>query len=174
MADGLHLYDDAWGVLTNNPPFPWQQMNLNQYRGVSPATPENRFAPARELEVFGQGMGGLGLPGDASPASRFVRAAFYKQNAVFPDERAGQIVQFFHLLDAVAMVRGGVLTPEGRWDETIYSCCLDVQGPPVYYYKTYESGCIHAVAFTEEAAAGRELVCHKPLTDAGFTEHTLG
>ena len=62
MADGLHLYEDAWGVLTNNPPFPWQQMNLNQYRGLSPATPENRFAPARELEVFGQGLGGLGLP----------------------------------------------------------------------------------------------------------------
>ena len=173
MADGLHLYEDAWGVLTNNPPFPWQQMNLNQYRGLSPATPENRFAPARELEVFGQGLGGLGLPGDASPASRFVRAAVCKQNAVFPEDRAGQVVQFFHLLDAVAMVRGSVQTPEGRWDETIYSSCLDVQGPPVYYYKTCESGCLHAVRFTEEAAAGREPVCHKPVTEPGFAEHTL-
>ncbi len=156
LADGLHFYDDVAGVLTNNPPYPYQVMNLNNYRGLSPRTPENTFAPALDLKVYGQGLGGLGLPGDASPSSRFVKAAFLRQNAVFPEDRAAQVTQFFHLLDAVSMVRGSVATPEDRWDETTYACCCDVR-EGVYYYHTYDSGCIHGVRLTEEAMTGDRL-----------------
>lgn len=163
MEDGLHFCDDVAGVLTNNPPYPYQVMNLNNYRGLSPRTPENTFAPALDLKVYGQGFGGLGLPGDVSPMSRFVRVAFCKQNAVFPDSRDGQVTQFFHLLDAVSMVRGTVITPEGRCDETTYSCCYDAT-ERVYYYKTYDSGCLHGVRLTEELAGGDALHCY-PLAD---------
>lgn len=163
MEDGLHFYDDVAGVLTNNPPYPYQVMNLNNYRGLSPRTPENTFAPALDLKVYGQGFGGLGLPGDVSPMSRFVRVAFCKQHAVFPDNRDGQVTQFFHLLDAVSMVRGTVITPEGRCDETTYSCCYDAK-ERVYYYKTYDSGCLHGVRLTEELAGGDALHCY-PLAD---------
>lgn len=163
MEDGLHFYDDVAGVLTNNPPYPYQVMNLNNYRGLSPRTPENTFAPALDLKVYGQGFGGLGLPGDVSPMSRFVRVAFCKQHAVFPDSRDGQVTQFFHLLDAVSMVRGTVITPEGRCDETTYSCCYDAK-ERVYYYKTYDSGCLHGVRLTEELAGGDALHCY-PLAD---------
>ena len=163
MEDGLHFYDDVAGVLTNNPPYPYQVMNLNNYRGLSPRTPENTFAPALDLKVYGQGFGGLGMPGDVSPMSRFVRVAFCKQHAVFPDSRDGQVTQFFHLLDAVSMVRGTVITPEGRCDETTYSCCYDAK-ERVYYYKTYDSGCLHGVRLTEELAGGDALHCY-PLAD---------
>ena len=163
MEDGLHFYDDVAGVLTNNPPYPYQVMNLNHYRSLSPRTPENTFAPALDLKVYGQGFGGLGLPGDVSPMSRFVRVAFCKQHAVFSEERDGQVTQFFHLLDAVSMVRGTVITPEGRCDETTYSCCYDAR-ERVYYYKTYDSGCLHGVRLTEELAAGDALHCY-PLAD---------
>ena len=163
MEDGLHFCDDVAGVLTNNPPYPYQVMNLNNYRGLSPRTPENTFAPALDLKVYGQGFGGLGLPGDVSPMSRFVRVAFCKQHAVFPDSRDGQVTQFFHLLDAVSMVRGTVITPEGRCDETTYSCCYDAK-ERVYYYKTYDSGCLHGVRLTEELAGGDALHC-SPLAD---------
>lgn len=161
--DGLHFYDDTVGVLTNNPPYPYQRMNLNNYRGLSPRTPDNTFAPGLDLPVYGQGLGGLGLPGDASPMSRFVKAAFLRQNAVFPDERPAQVTQFFHLLDAVSMVRGSVITPEGRCDETTYACCIDTR-EGVYYYHTYDSGCLHAVRLTEETATGTALRC-LPLAD---------
>lgn len=144
MADGLHLYEDAPGVLTNNPPYPYQLMNLRNYRRLSTASGENSFAPELELPVYGQGVGALGLPGDASPMSRFVRMTFLKSHAAFEKDRGTQISQFFHLLDAVSMVRGSVVTPEGRLDETIYSCCADAR-EGVYYYKTYDSCCVHAV-----------------------------
>ena len=56
------------------------------------------------------------------------------------------------------MVRGSVLTPEGRCDETTYSCCIDTQ-EQVYYYKTYDSGCLHGVRMTEETTDGSALHC---------------
>lgn len=161
--DGLHFYDDAAGVLTNNPPYPYQCMNLNNYRNLSPRTPENTFAPGLELTVYGQGLGAVGLPGDVSPQSRFVRATYLHQHAVFPEERPAQVTQFFHLLDAVSMVRGSVITPEGRYDETTYSCCADTR-EGVYYYKTYDSGSIHAVRLTEETVTGQALHAY-PLAD---------
>lgn len=167
MADGLHFYEDVAGVLTNNPPYPYQQMNLNNYRHLSPRTPENTFAPALDLTVYGQGLGGLGLPGDASPQSRFVKAAFLRQNADFPQDRPGQVSQFFHLLDAVSMVRGSVITPEGRCDETTYSCCCDTR-EGVYYYKTYHSGCLHAVRLTQTAMTGDKLQTFAPATEPRF------
>ena len=157
MEDGLHFYEDEAGVLTNNPPYPYQRMNLNNYRALSPRTPPNTFAPGLELEVYGQGLGGLGLPGDASPLSRFVRAAFLCRHGEFPDSRPGQVAQFFHLLGGVAMVRGSVRTAEDRCDETLYSCCCDGLGP-AYYWRTYEGNAIHGVRLTPEAAGGQKLL----------------
>ena len=82
--EGVRLYDDPAGVLTNNPPFPFHQLNLSQYQHLTARPTENRLAPGLPLEAFGQGMGAIGLPGDASPASRYVRAAFCKLNAPDP------------------------------------------------------------------------------------------
>ncbi len=158
MEDGLHFYEDKAGVLTNNPPYPYQVMNLNNYRALSPATPPNTFDPEMNLSVYGQGLGGLGLPGDVSPMSRFVRAAFFCRHADFPQDRAGQVSQFFHLLGSVAVVRGSVITPEGRLDETTYSCCFDAQ-EQVYYYQTYHSGGIRGVRLTPEAMDAQGLGC---------------
>ena len=84
-VDGVCLYEDPIGVLTNNPPFPFHQMNLQQYLGLSSANPKCRFAENAGLRPFGEGMGALGLPGDASPASRYVKAAFHKLNS--PQEK---------------------------------------------------------------------------------------
>ena len=157
MEGGLRIYEDEIGVLTNNPPYPFQRMNLNSYRALSPRTPANTFAPGLELEVYGQGLGGLGLPGDASPLSRFVRAAFLCRHGEFPDRRPGQVAQFFQLLGGVAMVRGSVRTAEDRCDETIYSCCCDGR-QPAYYWRTYEGSAIHGVRLGPEAAQGEALL----------------
>lgn len=156
MQDGLHIYDNPVGVLTNNPPFPFHMMNLNNFQSLSPSQPENRFAPKLELRVYGQGMGAIGLPGDSSPMSRFVRTSFLKSNAVFTQDNEENVVQFFHILDAAAMVRGSVVTPEGKYDETSYSCCIDATSR-IYYYKTYENGRICAARLTEENCRGASL-----------------
>ena len=140
--EGVHLYDDPIGVLTNNPPFPFHQMNLRQYRALSARPLENHLAPGVDLKPFGQGFGGMGLPGDASPASRYVRAAFYKFHS--PDEGGAldRVTQFFHLLEGAAMVKGSVITPAGKQDRTVYSSCWR---DGVYYYKTYTNSRITAV-----------------------------
>ena len=154
--EGLRFYEDPLGVLTNNPPFPFQEINLNNYLSLSPAQPKNAFAPQLDLSPYGQGMGALGLPGDASPMSRFVRAAFFKSHAVFSQDQSRNILEFFHLLEGVAMVRGSVLTPEGKWDITLYSCCLD-PSTGTYYYRTYDNSAIHGVQLTQALARGDRL-----------------
>ena len=93
-ADGLHVYENPIGVLTNNPPFGEQLFNLNNYMHLSPRQPENRFSQALPLRPYSRGMGALGLPGDLSSMSRFVRAAFTKLNAVSDDTEQGSVSQF--------------------------------------------------------------------------------
>ncbi|WP_191399806.1 choloylglycine hydrolase [Flavonifractor sp. An306] len=157
MEDGVKVYPDPVGVLTNNPPFPFHRINLTQYRGLSAAQPDNTLDPALELPTFGQGMGAIGLPGDWSPASRYVRTAFCKRNSVCENSEESSVSQFFHLLDTVAMPRGAVRTPEGNCDITRYSCCINT-ATGTYYYKTYDNCAITAVALTEERRAGDRLL----------------
>ena len=105
-ADGLHIYDDPVGVLTNNPPFPQQLFALNNYRALSPRTPASTFAEGLDLTAYSRGLGGLGLPGDLSSQSRFVRAAFVRMNAKSGSGEAESVNQFFHILHSVEQQRG--------------------------------------------------------------------
>lgn len=160
VKEGLKLYENPFGVLTNNPPFPFHRMNLHQYLNLTAGSPENRFAQKTDLKPFGQGMGAIGLPGDASPASRFVRAAFLKSNSISAREEKANVSQFFHILDAVSMVRGSVLTEEGRPDITTYSCCVNVR-TGVYYFKTYDDHRIKAIDMRREDLEGTGLIAYE-------------
>ena len=157
MEDGVKVYPDPVGVLANNPPFPFHRINLTQYRGLSAAQPDNTLDPALELPTFGQGMGAIGLPGDWSPASRYIRTAFCKRNSVCENSEESRASQFSHRGDTVAMPRGAVRTPEGNCDITRYSCCINT-ATGTYYYKTYDNCAIAAVALTEERRAGDRLL----------------
>ena len=149
VREGLKVYDNPIGVLTNNPPFSYHLTNLRNYLNLTPGVPENRFAAGLKLTPYGQGMGALGLPGDVSPASRFVRAAFLKWNSVCEPEESASVTQFFHILDNVSMVRGAAVTSEGKCDITTYSCCVNADRG-IYYYKTYGNSQIRAAVLGEE------------------------
>ena len=144
MADGLHIYHNPIGVMTNEPPFDFHMTNLRQYLQLSPKQPVSAFPEAAGLTPFGWGFGALGMPGDTSPASRFVRVAFHAMNAV-PEGGPGQ---FFHLLDTVAMPRGSVQDKNG-YEFTLYSCCIDA-AKGIYYYRTYGNHRITAVSMGEK------------------------
>ncbi len=162
VADGLHVYDNPVGVLTNNPPFLQQLFRLNDYRGLSPRQPKNTFAPGMELTSYSRGMGALGLPGDLSSASRFVRAAFVRGNSVSGDSEAESVSQFFHILHSVEQQRGCCDVGGGKYEITIYtSCCNADKG--IYYYTTYENHQITAVDLHAEDLDGAELSRY-PLT----------
>lgn len=137
MADGLHVWENPVGVLSNNPPFPHHIANLRNYRQLSAATPPQTF-PGEALGIYCQGLGGLGLPGDLSSMSRFVRMAFHGGNSVCDPEETSAVGQFFHLLTSVAMPKGSCLTDEGHWDITVYSCCVHAPSGR-YYYTTYDN-----------------------------------
>lgn len=149
-ADGLQVYDNPVGVLTNNPPFPAHLARLAEYTALSPRQPASRFGNVPVALASG-GMGAVGLPGDWSSASRFVRAAFVKCHAGPEETAEGNVTQFFHMLDAVAMPKGAVIVPYGKAHSdgeaeeiTVYACCCDMERG-VYYYKTYENHRITAI-----------------------------
>ena len=95
MVDGLHVYDNPVGVLTNNPPFPQQMFLLNQYMHLSPKQPVNTFCEQLPLEQYSRGMGALGLPGDLSSTSRFACVAFTRLHAMSGESEAESVSQFF-------------------------------------------------------------------------------
>ncbi len=144
MQDGLHIYEDPVGVLTNNPPFPFHLRHLCHYRNLRADNGENTFAPSLALDPDCQGMGAIGLPGDLSSPSRFVRAAFGRAHAVCGKDELSSVSQFFHLLGTVEMTRGCCQTEGGHWDITIYSACMNLQRG-LYYYTTYDNHQISCV-----------------------------
>lgn len=159
-ADGLRVQSNPVGVLTNSPTFDWHLTNLRQYMGLRAEQP----APANwgdlALRPLGEGVGGVGLPGDASPPSRFVRAAFLRNSAAFGESEAEAISQFFHVLDAVAMVRGNVALPNGNLDLTTYASCIAVDRG-AYFYKTAGNSQLNVVNLHEEELDGTELIVHE-------------
>ena len=130
MKDGLHVYDNPVGVLTNNPPFPMQMFELNNYAGVSRKQPESTFAEVLKLNAYSRGMGGMRIPGDLSSQSRFVKVAFTKLNAVSGSDEMESVSQFFHILGSVDQQRGCCEVADGKFEITIYTCLLYTSPSP--------------------------------------------
>ncbi len=155
VKDGLKIYENPVGVLTNNPPFNEQLSNLNDYMNLSPCEPRNGFSDKIKMNAYSRGMGAIGLRGDLSSKSRFVRAAFVKLNSVSGDTEEESVNQFFHILGAVEQPRGACVVGDG-YEITVYtSCCNADKG--VYYYTTYENHAISAVDMFREHLDGKKL-----------------
>lgn len=143
-ANGINIYDNTIGILTNNPTFTEQLSNLSNYMNLSPKEPVNLFSDKITIKPYSRGMGAIGLPGDLSSSSRFVRAAFVKLNSASDDTESGSISQFFHILGSVEQQRGCCETENGKYEITQYtSCCNADKG--IYYYTTYSNRSISAV-----------------------------
>jgi choloylglycine hydrolase len=155
---GLQIYENPIGILTNNPPFPYQFYNLANYLNITADEPTNRFSPNYPLLPYSYGMGGIGLPGDLSSASRFVRAAFTKLNAICGEDEPESISQFFHILGAVSQTRGCVKVAN-EYEITLYTSCCNTQ-KGIYYYTTYENSQITAVRMTEETLSSGCLISY--------------
>lgn len=157
VQDGLKIYSNPVGILTNNPPFPEQMFQLNNYMNLSVRSPKNQFCDKLSLHTYSRGMGALGLPGDLSSQSRFVRAAFVKMNSASGDTEGESVSQFFHILGAVDQPRGCCELDDGQFEVTLYtSCCNMDKG--IYYYNTYDNHQITAVDMCRENLNGRCLI----------------
>ena len=149
VQEGLRVYDNPAGVLTNNPPFPEQLFRLNDFLHLSPKEPENRFSSKLSLRPYSRGMGAMGLPGDLSSQSRFVRAAFVKLNSVSGATESESVSQFFHILGSVSQPRGCCEVGEGEFERTIYTACCNTD-KGIYYYTTYDNHQIASVNMHRE------------------------
>lgn len=157
VKDGIKIYDNPLGVLTNNPPFDKQLFALNNYMNLSNKSPQNTFAPNLELQQYSRGMGAIGLPGDLSSQSRFIRVSFVKMNSISSEAENESVSQFFHILNSVDQQRGACQLDDGKYEITIYtSCCNATKG--IYYYTTYDNHQISAVDMHKENLDGDTLV----------------
>ena len=149
VKEGIKIYENPVGILTNNPPFDMQMFALNNYMNLSTKSPENNFSKKLNLNQYSRGMGALGLPGDISSQSRFVRVAFTKMNSISGEGEKESVSQFFHILNSVDQQRGCCNLGNGKYEITIYtSCCNTNKG--IYYYTSYDNHQITAVNMNKE------------------------
>ena len=164
MKDGLKVYNNPVGVLTNNPPFDKQMFELNKYMNLSSKSPQNNFSNKLNMEYYSRGMGGIGLPGDLSSQSRFVRVSFVKMNSVSGDDEKSSVSQFFHILNSVDQQRGCCDVGDGKYEITIYtSCCNASKG--IYYYTTYNNHQITGVNMFKENLDGDKIIKYPVIED---------
>lgn len=164
MKDGLKVYDNPIGILTNNPPFDKQMFELNKYMNLSPKSPQNNFSNKLNMEYYSRGMGAIGLPGDLSSQSRFVRVGFVKMNSVSDDDEKSSVSQFFHILNSVDQQRGCCDIGDGKYEITIYtSCCNASKG--IYYYTTYNNHQITGVNMFKENLDGDKIIKYPVIED---------
>lgn len=123
-ADGVRLYSNPYGVLTNNPPFPFMEEILRRYLNVSSAYPANRFGSS--LTPTSVGMGSIGLPGDYSSSSRFVKAAFLNLNVASSEDEEEAFHRFYGILDSVAFLPGTAYNENGKSETTVYQAMMDL------------------------------------------------
>jgi len=158
----LKVYDNPLGVLTNSPTFDWHMTNLRNYMNLMALN-----APAKELKgvklpQFGQGSGMLGVPGDATPPSRFVRAVAYSQSAIPSATTRDAVLQAFHILNAFDIPVGVVREEhegELHTDYTIWSSVSDLKNLS-WSFKTYNDQSIRTVDVMQALEAAKGKVQH--------------
>ena len=155
----LFVYENPTGVLTNSPEFSFQMEFLNRHMGISPKSPENRFSKTVELSPGSRGMGSLGLPGDLSSSSRFVRGCFTCLNSVWSGNEGEDVPQFFHILNSVSQTLGCNQVGDAMEFTRYSSCCNLERG--IYYYTTYHNQRISAVDLFKENLDGDALITYE-------------
>lgn len=144
ITDGqARFYENRLGVLTNSPSFEWQMTNLNNYVNLYAGGADAWSMGETRLAPFGAGSGMLGLPGDVTPPSRFVRAAFYQATAPVPERALGAVLQAFQILNNFDIPVGVEFkdkkVPADIPSATQWTSVADLTNGIIYYRTMYNS-----------------------------------
>ncbi len=143
IIDGeIHIYENKVGVLTNAPGFPWHLANLNNYVNLFPGAVASHSLGDVTLTAFGAGAGFLGIPGDVTPPSRFVRVAFYRATAPVCKTAFETILQCFHILNNFDIPIGIEHTAGEVPDipsATQWTSAIDLSNRKLYYKTSYNN-----------------------------------
>lgn len=147
-ADGLKLLENPVGVMTNSPEFEWHLKNLSNYNHLQPEPHQQRQYGALKVKDFGPGAGALGLPGDYSSPSRFVRASFLRNYTVQQENDQATLNAMIHLLNNVDIVKGVKVMANGVVEYTQYRAYYSLS-THTYYIQPYQDQNLYEVKLTE-------------------------
>jgi choloylglycine hydrolase len=148
-VDGtLKVYDNPIGVMTNSPPFDWHRINLSNYLKISPFNAPPLKLEGETIQQLGQGSGLLGIPGDPTPPSRFIRAVGYAMSAATVPSGIESVRLAEHLINNFDIpkgwVREGTDAANEQLEYTQWSAIADIKNR-VYYVKTYDDQVLRSI-----------------------------
>ena len=160
--EGIQVFDNPVGVLTNDPGFKWHMTNLNHYVTLNANSPEAMDMDDYQIRPFGHGSGRFGIPGDGTPASRFIRTAFYKQTTIAEEGEIEGVTAFLKILDQVSIPKGSEIGPRGEMNHTLYQSVM-CQESKTYYYTDYNNRRLNAVKLTEQLSSISQITIYSYL-----------
>jgi len=140
-ADGLKVYDNTVGILTNSPPYDWHMANITNYLNLSPNNPDSISFNGKSFSPVGQGAGLVGIPGDWTPPSRFIKALFMSHTATTPNNSAEAVnlgLHFMNVVDIPIGVSGIVSDGKEEYDYTQWVAVRDLTNRK-YMFRTYDN-----------------------------------
>jgi choloylglycine hydrolase len=163
-TDGkLNIYDNPLGVMTNSPAFDWQMTNLRNYVNFSLKDLPPVQVGSVKLVPFGQGSGMLGLPGDFTPPSRFVRAVAFSQSVLPSQTGYEAVLEAFHILNDFDIPKGASRGHDKDEhgnvvaDYTIWTSASDLKAKR-FYFRSYENSQIRMIDLTKQKMDGKDIV----------------
>jgi len=163
---GTHIYENPLCVMTNSPSFPYQRYRICEYLHLTADVPKNNLIPTVDVKLYSRGMGCVGMPGDFSSSSRFVRALFLNYNSNRYCKSYNQsgknstrvmgAVEGMHIMECVSVPMGCAMSNEGKPIHTVYTACIDMRDL-CYYYTTYQMRRICAVRLSSGAMNASEV-----------------
>jgi choloylglycine hydrolase len=155
----LKIYDSPFGVVTNAPYFDWHMTNLSNYINLSVNNVPSKNIFGTTITGLGQGSGMLGLPGDFTPPSRFVRAVAFSQSALPVATAREGVLQAFHILNQFDIPKGAAreIANGKTWsDYTLWTSASDLKNHR-YYFHTFDSRRIRMVDLNRMDLNAKEI-----------------
>lgn len=142
----LKVYSNPLGVLTNSPPFEWHMTNVRNYVNISPVDTKPLVIQGQSFAPLGQGSGLLGIPGDPTPPSRFIRALGYVYSAKQQADGPQTVRLAEHLMNNFDIPVGFIRTDPkgGELEYTQWTSFADLRAKK-YYIKSYQDEVLRSV-----------------------------
>ena len=145
--DGLRVHENTVNAVTNNPTYDWHLTNLSNYVGLQSRNVEAIEVGTERIAPFGQGSGMLGLPGDMTSPTRFVRAVAFANTALPSETVDDAIFKAFHILNVFDIPKGAIREADpdvALTDYTLWTSAADTLNG-IYYYKTFISQAVESI-----------------------------
>ncbi len=156
----LKVYDNPVGVMTNAPSFDWHLTNLRNYVKLTPDNVPPLKIGDMSFAPFGGGSGMLGVPGDTTPPSRFIRATAFALSAKPVPSGPESVRLAEHIVNNFDIPKGWLRDPKTPLEYTQWSTIADMKNE-VYYIKTYDNPVLRGIAFEDIDPAAKQLVTIK-------------